>query len=420
MITYKQLLVLLEDYKSDWLEKQRKQGSVTPENEQEHKDWLEHFHKNKKSLKPEHQELHKHRNLQSIKDAFEESSNKRSSDSLQKRHDTATPEERKGAETIHNANGLQVQHIKTEEASKHYGSGTKCCTSAREDNMFNPYTKDVKGGGKLYIVHGKDEKGNPHRYTIVPHANEWRDELDTQLGAHEIVKRNPELKNVKELQGTHPALTSDENLHKHLPKLMKSHPVETLSDERVRNNPKLIKDSLDHISDDVKGNVAYNQSTHPDTLHHLATHPDSSDDVKGNVADNPSTHPDTLHHLATHKDASEDVKRSVAYNQSTHPDTLHHLATHPDSSDYVKGNVAYNQSTHPDTLHHLATHPDSSELVKRRVAYNKSTHPDTQEYLKTGKDKYKSTKYSEGNGSNYKSTKYSEGNDAEYKPTKYK
>ena len=364
MITYKQLLVLLEDYKSDWMEKQRKQGSVTPENEQEHKDWLEHFHKNKKSLKPEHQELHKHRNLQSIKDAFVESSNKRSSDSLQKRHDTATPEQRAGAKTIHESPGLVVQHIKTAEASKHYGKGTTCCTANKSGNMFNHYTKDVKGGGKLYIVHGKDEKGNPHRYTIVPHANEWRDELDTQLGAHEIVKRNPELKNVKELQGTHPALTSDENLHKHLPKLMKSHPDETLSDERVRNNPKLMKDSLDHISENDKRDVA----------------------------NNPSTHPDTLHHLATHPDASEDVKRRVAYNQSTHP----------------------------DTLHHLATHPDSSELVKRRVAYNKSTHPDTQEYLKTGKDKYKSTKYSEGNGSNYKSTKYSEGNDAEYKPTKYK
>ena len=359
MITYKQLLVLLEDYKSDWMEKQRKQGSVTPENEQEHKDWLEHFHKNKKSLKPEHQELHKHRNLQSIKDAFEESSNKRSSDSLQKRHDTATPEERKGAETIHNANGLQVQHIKTEEASKHYGSGTKCCTSAREDNMFNRYTK----GGKLYIVHGKDEKGNPHRYTIVPHANEWRDELDTQLGAHEIIKRNPELKNVKELQGTHPALTSDVNFHKHLPKMMKSHPDETLNDERVRNNPKLIKDSLNH--------------------------------------------------------ASENDKRDVAYNENTHPDTLHHLATHPDSSGYVKEGVADNPSTHPDTLHHLATHPDSSGYVKKGVADNKSTHPDTQEYLKTGKDKYKSTKYSEGNGSNYKSTKYSEGNGSNYKSTKY-
>jgi hypothetical protein len=40
MITYKQLLVLLEDYRSDWLEKQRKQGNVTPENEQEIKTWL--------------------------------------------------------------------------------------------------------------------------------------------------------------------------------------------------------------------------------------------------------------------------------------------------------------------------------------------------------------------------------------------
>lgn len=77
MITYKQLLVLLEDYKSDWLDKQKKIGNVTPNNEQEHKDWLEHFHNNKKILAKEHQELHKHKTLQSIKDAFEYSSSKR-------------------------------------------------------------------------------------------------------------------------------------------------------------------------------------------------------------------------------------------------------------------------------------------------------------------------------------------------------
>ena len=334
MITYKQLLLLIEDYKSDWLEKQKKNGNLTPENEDEHKKWLEHFHKNKKLLKPEHQELHKH-NLQSIKDDFAESSNKRSSDSLKKRHDAATPEEKAGAETIHNANGLHVQHIKTAEASKHYGSGTKCCTAARDGNWFNHYTKD----GKLYIVHGKDDKGNPHRYTIVPHAKEYRDEADNQVGAHEITKRNPELKNVKELQGTHPALTSDENFHKHLHKLLKSHPTDTLNDERVRNHPKQINSILDDMSNETK------------------------------------------------------IKERISYNKNTHPDILHHLATYKDSSDDVKVNVLKNPNTHPDTLHHLATHKDSTDYIKSDVENNPNAHPDTKEYLKTGRDKYKPTKY---------------------------
>lgn len=385
MITYKQLLSLLEDYRKDWLKQQEKTGKLTPETKEEHENGIDYFHKNKRKLPAELRDISKHPDLESIKKSFETLTKNRLNDSLQKRHESATPEERKGAETIHNSNGIQVQHIKTEAASKHYGSGTKCCTAERDKNQFDYYTKIAKGEGNLYIIHGKDEKGEPHRYTIIPHVNEWRDEINTQLGAQEIVRRNPQLKNVKKLQGEHPELTSDKNFDEHVHKMLEKLPVDTSSDPRFK------KEHLNNASEEAKKEVASNRGAHPDILHHLATDKKSSLLVRQYVSSNYNTHSTTLHDLATDERSSDMIKSGVAKNKNTREDTLHHLAMDKNASEDVKRRVAAQENTHPDTLHYLATHPDSSDVVKDRAKNNPNYNK--KEGVEKLRPKYLNTKY---------------------------
>jgi hypothetical protein len=261
MITYKQLLVLLEDYKSDWLEKQRKQGNVTPENEQEHKTWLEHFHKNKNLLAPEHKELHRHRNLQSIKDAFGQVSDKSLSASLQQRHETATPEQRAGAETIHQSPGLTVQHIKSENASCHYGKGTKWCVSANKANQFNNYN----ALGNFHIIHGKDEEGKPHRYGVHFEQNEAQNEQNTNIGLKGILKNNPGLKNVDAFQFKHPDFTSDENQER-LANLNFEDAEKIVSNKKEHPNLRenMIQTYPYGVSPETMKKIALDKTEHPD------------------------------------------------------------------------------------------------------------------------------------------------------------
>ena len=51
-------------------------------------------------------------------------------------------------------------------------------------------------------------------------------------------------------------------------------------------------------------------------------------------------------------------------SQTDTEETLHHLATDPNSSHEVKQSVARNKNTHQNTLHHLAFDPNSSHEVK--------------------------------------------------------
>ena len=56
-----------------------------------------------------------------------------------------------GADKIYDANGWVIIAPKTEEAACYYGKGTRWCTAADKNNMFDHYNKE----GQLYIVINK-------------------------------------------------------------------------------------------------------------------------------------------------------------------------------------------------------------------------------------------------------------------------
>lgn len=148
----------------------------------------------------------------------------------------------KGYSIIHNKGGVKVHDVRMHDAMTNLGQGTKWKTAENThegQDTFERYTGLDKYGNqknrdgesrfergeyrdydapnekKVYVVHAKDENGNPAKYKFHHDGAEYYDKDYNEVDLHKLVKTNHELKNVKEFQGEHPALTSDENYERH-------------------------------------------------------------------------------------------------------------------------------------------------------------------------------------------------------------
>ena len=133
-----------------------------------------------------------------------------------------------GADKIFNKGNVTVHHLKTHKAACDMGEGMGFCTAGRDKggkSHFDNYTRgendpeateDEKNNRKLYMVHAKDPKtGKIERYQF-NHANgQYMARGNTPIDVHELVKHNPELKDVKEFKGQHPAFASDKEFEEH-------------------------------------------------------------------------------------------------------------------------------------------------------------------------------------------------------------
>lgn len=91
-----------------------------------------------------------------------------------------------GAELKYDDENISIHHIKNEEASKHYGAGTKWCTAAKENNMFQHYHDD----GPIHIIHDKKNKhpdtGQPRKYQFHSASNSFMNEKDENITPEEF------------------------------------------------------------------------------------------------------------------------------------------------------------------------------------------------------------------------------------------
>jgi hypothetical protein len=144
---------------------------------------------------------------------------------------------------IHDKNGIKVHEVKTHDGMKSLGKGTVWDTannSKEGKKAFDDKTGYTDWGNdivkktvdnstgyrgdtykeyygrehyepeeekKIYVVHAKDKNGKTAKYKFHHDGVEYYDKNYNEVNLHELVKRNPELKNVKEFQGYHPALT---------------------------------------------------------------------------------------------------------------------------------------------------------------------------------------------------------------------
>lgn len=108
-----------------------------------------------------------------------------------------------GADLIHSENGVTVHRLKTKEAACQYGKGTKWCTAAENNNMFDRYNKS----GPLYVVNTPGSGGS-RKYQFHFEAKQYMDETDKRVDLNLLTKQHPELKHVKEFQGKKLELTN--------------------------------------------------------------------------------------------------------------------------------------------------------------------------------------------------------------------
>lgn len=217
---------------TQWILNQYKKKNIRQEDSPRIKETLSNFEKHKNKL--QNKDLNSYKHLNDVEDAVEPHI-----DSKSKREEVKDVKH-EGAEKIHDENGVQVHHLKTKEAACKYGGGTKWCTAAKKNNMFDDYNSE----GKIYHVKARDENGKMAKYQFHHESGQYMNSKDEDVDLHELVKRNPELKNVKEFQGKHPALTSDKNFDRHAHEFFKSHNLAsaTLKDERIK--PKHIDEAL--------------------------------------------------------------------------------------------------------------------------------------------------------------------------------
>ena len=103
----------------------------------------------------------------------------------QKSEDTKARSEADKLIDISNEEGsIVVYWLKTEAAAKYYGRGTKWCTAAKYNNMFNDYNQY----GKIYMIQ-IDEKGKKSRkYQMHTETGQFMDETDTPTKTDDFLK----------------------------------------------------------------------------------------------------------------------------------------------------------------------------------------------------------------------------------------
>ena len=173
---------------TSWIINQYKKGSIRQEDHPRIHAALSNFEKYKSKLPSK--DINSYKSLNHLEDAVEPhlgsfSSNREEKASI--KHE--------GADLIHDGKDLMVHKLKTKEAACHYGAGTKWCTTAKNNNMFDHYNKE----GPLYVVTNK-KSGDKHQLHF--ETNQFMDKKDEPIKLHDFIQKNPELKDVKEFKNS--------------------------------------------------------------------------------------------------------------------------------------------------------------------------------------------------------------------------
>lgn len=223
-ITFKDLKVLLEkrlsvdalakihsniDISHDTMAKHKKPLDIIghfsqhadPTNEKKYTQWIVNRYKKKDFRQEDHPRIHTalkdfetHKNKLAVKDINQYKSLNDLEDAVHPHLGVVSKKQEKqeikhqGADLVHNEPGLMVHKLKTREAACHYGAGTKWCTAAKHNNMFDQYNKK----GPLYVVTTPKEK-----YQFHFESDQFADSKDRMKDLSSLIKEHPQLKNVE-------------------------------------------------------------------------------------------------------------------------------------------------------------------------------------------------------------------------------
>ena len=201
-----------------WAVSQYNKGNMKQEDAPSMKDTFNDFNRHKNKLQKK--KIEQYKSLSDLRDAIRPHKGTTKAElGLTKSTETV----QKGADLVHDQDGVKLYHVHTKEASKELGKGMPWCTSHRDDdkNMFDHYNKKTRK--KFFIAHLPHEQAPHRKLGIGVGAEEFQDENNERM-SHEdlkaLVDRNPSLEKIPHLQGARVATTQDHN--KHFNKLIKN------------------------------------------------------------------------------------------------------------------------------------------------------------------------------------------------------
>jgi hypothetical protein len=268
-----------------------------------------------------------------------------------------------GADLIHSENGLTVHKLKTKEAACQYGKGTKWCTAAENNNMFDSYNKR----GSIYVIQKDGEK---HQFHF--ESQQFMDAQDKSIDLGKFIEKNPELKNVDEFKDKHIAFNT---------------PEEQIAKIKEYSSPSLVKSAINaNIKIDPK-------LLHETTLKAIAasdaTPKDQSNEHTGviqAIQSNPKTSGDTLHAIASHdihhtKYGISAISRHPNIKQETAALLLDHSIKNNTQDNF---NLSQNPSVTSDILSkihdignndlndNIASHPNTPHTILQKLSVGRN------------------------------------------------
>jgi hypothetical protein len=92
---------------------------------------------------------------------------------------------------------IRIVMPQDEAAACYYGQGTRWCTAAKNNNMFDSYAND----GTLYIVMPKHPEHQGEKYQLHFESSQYMDESDNPVTMRQLLERFPTLKTALEEEG---------------------------------------------------------------------------------------------------------------------------------------------------------------------------------------------------------------------------
>jgi hypothetical protein len=157
----------------------------------------------RKKLKPEHKDINQMKqpvNLLTAMDNYSE-------------EDLEAPvTDRGSSREIYRDSEIRVIVPKDKAAACYYGQGTKWCTAARSNNMFDQYHKM----GDMYIIMPTKPKYEGEKYQFHFQSGQFMDEQDREVDMYKVLEQYPTIRNIKTItdwakRKTIPALMTDED-----------------------------------------------------------------------------------------------------------------------------------------------------------------------------------------------------------------
>lgn len=349
---------------------------------------LSHFDRYKSKL--EEKDINKYQSLNSLEDAVAPHVG-----SFASKSEEVKAVKDDGADKIYDSPTLSVHKIKTHDAACLYGANTKWCTASKGNTgIFDSYNKQ----GPLFVA---IDKTTNKKYQLHFPTNQYMKEDDTPIstdGIQGVVKKMPELANVKEFGEHHPMFESDHSkitanilakkdnqdgwsyINSAIPVLGKEH-IKTVEENFSDENLKKYSSSLlnnKHTSPSTLSKILNDSSYNSSYVYH---HPNASDEVKDEAfrigqEKNHSLHewdglePRHISALITKPGIERHEFVALLSHQNTPSDIL---VKHSDDESFA-GAVAKHKNTPPDVLSKLAK--SEHFWIRKNVASNKKAPAD--------------------------------------------